>query len=373
MKSKLFSKRMTRGVVCGLIGVLVLSVSAFAAYGSTSGYGKYKDAVTKLALDTDNVTMKMSVGISYDGDTPFKNAMVYKYDGKNYSRHEKEVAKNQENTNEWYASVIDGTYTQFWSESDTYNQSPYDGDVSFFDMGDYSDKVVKFTSLFADTVVGDLKNNVVLVDDKDGIRHYALDVSADQVPALINAGLDLVLAQENDSNYCTYEDYEVTYSAYYEKTKGEALPEGYNDLIYEDGNEKMLAEYDDLNQAMDQEYQDILNNQYGGEGILHIRADGTYQHYPSYSEYVLDANYGSPDFTAYFGKNAVLSNVKFDFALDEKDRLVSNNATVTFNGTDVKGAAHEVKCNLSLRFSDYGTTVVTPFDVGDRTKETYDN
>ena len=201
MKSKLFSKRMTRGIVCGLVGVLVLSVSAFAAYGSTSGYGKYKDALTKLVLDTDNVTMKLSAGVSYDGDTPFKTAMVYKYDGKNFSRHEKTVSSIDDNSGDWYYSVIDGTATQFWADNNTYDQYPYEGETSFFDMGEYSDKMVKFLSVFADTVVGDLKNNVVLVNDEDGIRSYSMDVTADQVPALISAGLDdqLVILHTHNS------------------------------------------------------------------------------------------------------------------------------------------------------------------------------
>ena len=370
MKSKLFSKRMTRGIVCGLVGVLVLSVSAFAAYGSTSGYGKYKDALTKLVLDTDNVTMKLSAGVSYDGDTPFKTAMVYKYDGKNFSRYEKTVSSIDDNSDEWYYSVIDGTATQFWSDGDTYDEYPYEGETSFFDMGEYSDKMVKFLSVFADTVVGDLKNNVVLVNDEDGIRSYSLDVTADQVPALISAGLDLVLAQENTTNYVSYEDYDAGYAAYYEKTKGEALPEGYFDTLYDENNTEMWDEYDELTIAMDQEYNSVLQDQYNGEGILYVKADGTYQHYATYSEYAVDAEYGTKDFAAYLGKNAVLSNVKFNFSLDEKDRLVSNDAVVTFSSTDPKGTEHEVKCSLSLKFSDYGTTVVTPFDTGDRTKLT---
>ena len=237
-------------------------------------------------------------------------------------------------------------------------------------MGEYSDKMVKFLSVFADTVVGDLKNNVVLVNDEDGIRSYSLDVTADQVPALISAGLDLVLAQENTTNYVSYEDYDASYAAYYEKTKGEALPEGYFDTLYDENNTEMWDEYDELTMAMDQEYNSVLQDQYNGEGILYVKADGTYQYYPTYSEYAVDAQYGTQDFSAYLGKNAVLSNVKFNFSLDEKDRLVSNDATVTFSSTDPKGAEHEVKCSLSMKFSDYGTTAVTTFDTGDRTKLT---
>lgn len=368
MKSKLFSKRMTRGIVCGLVGVLVLSVSAFAAYGSTSGYGKYKDAVTNLVVNSDNMTIKMNGSLSYDGDTPYKTAVVYKYDGKNSSIHEKNMSKGSEGSDEYFYSVIDGTATSFFENSDTYSQYPDEGDGGFLDMGKYSDKVVKFASLFADTMLGDLKNNVVLVGDEDGIRSYSLDVSAEQVPALINAGIDLILTQENASGYTTYEDHEATFAIYYEKIKGEKCPDDFFDMANSGEHDELWDVHDEVTQAMDEEYYKILEEQYNGEGILYVKADGSYTVYPTYSEYAMENDYGTPDLQAYLAKNAVLDGVKFNFSLDEKDRLVSNDMTVSFSSTDDKGKDHDIQCSFALKISDYGTTQVTPFDIGNRTK-----
>lgn len=368
MKSKLFSKRMTRGIVCGLVGVLVLSVSAFAAYGSTSGYGKYKDAVTNLVVNSDNMTMKVSSDLSYDGDMPFKTVMVYKQDGKNSSTHEKDMSKGSEGSDEYFYSVIDGTATSFFKDSDEYSQFPDESDGTFLNMGKYSDKVVKFASLFADTVLGDLKNNVVLVGDEDGIRSYSLDVSAEQVPALINAGIDLVLTQENTSSYTTYEDHEATFALYYEKIKGEKCPDDFFDMANSGEHDELWDVMDEVTTAMDEEYNKILTEQYNGEGILYVKSDGSYTVYPTYSEYVMENDYGTPNFEAYLGKNAVLDGVKFNFSLDEKDRLVSNDMTISFSSTDNKGKAHDLQCSFALKVSDYGTTQVTPFDVGNRTK-----
>lgn len=373
MKSKLLSKRMTRGIVCGLIGVLLLSVSAFAAYGSTSGYGKYKTAVTDLVVNTDNVTCKMNGSIVYDGDEAFKTAAVWKIDGKNKSTHEKSVSSNEDANSEYFYSVIDGTATQFWVEQKTYDQFPteYDGDI--FGLGGYDDKVVKFASLFADTVLGDLKNNVALVDEENGIRSYRLDVSAKQVPALVSSGLDLLLAADNSSvGYTAYDDYDAAFAAYYEKVKGEPLPADYFDKLYgeEDfeGKEAMGNEHDELSQEMDEGYYDIIQNQYDGKVILHVKSDGSYDVYNSYSEYAMAANYGTSDLEAYLGSNAVLDNVVFDFSLDENDRLVKNTAVVRFDRTDDSGKSHKVEAKIALTFSDYGSTEITPLDTGDRVK-----
>ncbi len=372
MKSKLFSKRMTRGIVCGLVGVLILSVSAFAAYGSTSGYGKYKDAVTNLVVNSDNMTIKASSSVSYDGDTPSKTAVVYKQDGKNSSTHEKSLSKGSEGSDEYFYWVIDGTATSFSKNSDTYSQYPDESDGTFLNMGKYSDKVVKFASLFADTVLGDLKNNVVLVGDEDGIRSYSLDVSAEQVPALINAGIDLVLTQENTGGYTTYEDQEATFAIYYEKIKGEKCPDDFFGIVnsgeYNEFRDEFRDVLDEVTQAMDEEYYKILEEQYNGEGILYVKADGSYTAYPTYSEYAMENEYGTSDLEAYLGKNAVLDGVKFNFSLDEKDRLVSNDMTISLSSTDDKGKEHDIQCSFALKISDYGTTQVTPFDVGNRTK-----
>lgn len=49
-------RKRNRLLVCLAAGVLILAVSATAAFGSVNGYTKYKEALKSLALETDNFT-----------------------------------------------------------------------------------------------------------------------------------------------------------------------------------------------------------------------------------------------------------------------------------------------------------------------------
>lgn len=371
MKMKTNSKRLTRAVVIGLVGVLVLSVSAFAAWGSSSGYGKYKDAVTKVFTETENVTIDADASIIFDDDVAFHSETRYKIDGKDYSTYEKSTpsVNTDEYGEEYFRSVIDNTETWFYDDQ-TYYQYEIDpaNRESLLSLGDYGDKVIQFGKICADTVLGDLKNNVVLVDKKDGIRDYTLDISGEQVPALVNSAIDLLLTASGTSGgYVTYEDCDKTYAVYYEKTKGIPLAEDYFDNLYsDDSTNDMWDEYNNIYEAMDMEYQKILEER-GAGAIVHVKTDGTYDVYDSYIDYAQATQYGTNNYEAYLGGNAVLSNVKFDFSLDDKDRLVSNDLLIRFNTTDKDGTSHVVDIVINVDFSDYGTTKVEPFDVGDRT------
>lgn len=372
MKMKTNSKRLTRAVAIGLAGVLVLSVSAFAAWGSSSGYGKYKDAVTKVFTETENVTIDADTSILYDDDVAFHGEIQYKIDGKNYASHEKSTptVNTDEYGNEYFSTVIGTTETTFHTAQDYYyqNELSIESINNPLSLGEYGDKVIQFGKLCADTVLGDLKNNVVLVDKKGGVRNYTLDISGDQVPALINSGIDLVMtATGQNGGYVAYEDSDKAFAAYYEKSTGTPLADDYFDVLYgDDSTEDMWEEYNDIYEAMDKEYRDVLEKS-GEKAMIYVAPDGSYKVYENYAAYARDTQYGTSNMDAYLDANAVLKNVKFDFALDENDRLVSNDLTITFDQTDAKGDAHKVSIVINVDFSDYGTTKVEPLDVGDRT------
>lgn len=371
MKMKTNSRRLTRAVLIGLVGVLVLSVSAFAAWGSSSGYGKYKDAVTKIFTETDNVTIDADTSILYDGDVAFHGEYQMKIDGNDYAQYERSTLSDNtdEYGNEFQLTAIGNTETYFYTQEDWYGQ--YERDMNYADnplsLGDYGDKVVKFGKLCADTVLGDLKNNVVLVDDKNGIRSYSLEVTADQIPALINSGIDLVMTASGSSGgYVTFENTDDAFAFYYEKSKGKALPEGYFDNLYgEDSSEEMWEEYNEIHSEMCAYYEEIRVKS-GDGSVLYVKADGSYDVYEDYSSYAMSTEYGTSNMEAYLGKNAVLHKVKFDFSLDKEDRLVANDLSIIFSSTGNDGKGHTVELRLNVDFSDYGTTEVLPLDTGDR-------
>ena len=366
------SRRMTRAVLIGLVGVLVLSVSAFAAWGSSTGYGKYKDAVTTIFTDTENVTIDAEGVILFDGETAYKGEMQYKIDGSDYSSYEKSMsfAETEEDVDEYYCYAIGNTETYFYSGDPNYYQ--YERDMAYADnplsFGEENDKVIRFVELCADSVIGDLKNNVVLVDDKDGIRSYRLDVTADQIPAVITAGFDL-LTSVNDvgSGYVIYDDdYDASLAAYYEQVHGSPLPEDYFDRLYESDDDAMWEEYNDLCVERD-EYYEAIRVKSGDTAVLSVKNDGSYEVYPDYRTYAFSESYGTSNLGAYLGSNAVLYGVTFDFSIDEEDRLTDNDLSVLFSVVDGNGEKHTVELKVCVDFSDYGTTVPDTFDVGDRT------
>lgn len=368
MKSNRISKRMSRAIACGLVGVLLLSVSVFAAYGSASGYGKYKESVTSLITDTKNATMKLSQTITYDGEVAYKNVSITKMDGTNGSTHTKEVSKDKSyNYENWYSSV-NGQAIQFSAGDNYYNTWDGDSFSNPFGESEYSDKIVKFTSLLADTVLGDLKNNFVLVNSEKGFHTYSLDLTADQMPALVNAGLDLMLVSAGtNTGYTMYEDSDSTLKDFYEKNHGEALPEDFFERV--NGSDAPGSYYDIYNETweeMTEYYDNLLEENYDGNGIMYVKADGTYEMFDDYSVYCRTYDMYGNSITDYLGVNAIMSKATMNVTLDDNNRITENDGTVYFEQTDKDGTKHTLEYTLRLDVADYGTTKVTPFDTGDR-------
>ncbi|HMM05081.1 MAG TPA: hypothetical protein PKD52_00180 [Clostridiales bacterium] len=370
-KTRKNPRRLMSALVVGLIGVLLLSVSAFAAYGSTSGYGKYKDAVKTLVTNTDNVTCEMNAVLKYDGKAVNEYATQGKIDGKSIYSHE--LSKTNGKTDyETFSTTIKGLTTTYNVDDTGYDQyeSDYAGSPFF---GETSTKLVNFAELLADTVLGDLKNNVVLVSTEDGISNYKLELSAEQIPAIVNAGIALMTVSDNaNTGWVTYEDSDATYAAYYEETNGEALPEGYFDDLYENGSDAQWDQYNEVWEKMDGKYQDLLKEEYHNDVIINVKTDGSYAVYDSYDAYAEECLMDSGSIENYLNDNAVLTGVVCNFAINDDQKLVSNDFTVTFATTDTKGVSHQVEFMVKAELSDYGKTVVSPLDVGGRTLHTYE-
>lgn len=364
-------KRLMRALVFGLIGVLLLSVSAFAAYGSTSGYGKYKDAVKTLVTDTDNVTCKVSTVLKYDGNVINEYTTDGKLDGKNSYSHELSKT-NGESDYESYSTTIDGVATSFNVDDSCYDQYESDGDYGPF-FGEESDKIVNFAELLADTVLGDLKNNVVLVSSENGISSYNLTLTTEQIPAVVNAGIALMTASNDDNTgWVTYEDEETAFATYYKETTGEDLPQGYFDDLYSSDSDEVWNNYNEIWTKMDNKYQDLLNDKYDNDVIIYVKNDGSYAVYDSYSAYAEECLSYTGSVEDYLSENAVLSSVVCNFSINDDDQLISNDFTITFTTVDTKGVSHQVEYVVKADFSDYGKTVVSPLDVGGRTLNTYE-
>lgn len=72
--------------LCLVAGVLVLAVSAAAAFGSVNGYDRYKQAVKQLLTQEENLTLQAQVNLAMDGAEVFAWQGTYAKDGADSAR-----------------------------------------------------------------------------------------------------------------------------------------------------------------------------------------------------------------------------------------------------------------------------------------------
>lgn len=382
-------KKRNRITVCLVAGVLILAVSAGAAFGSVNGYSTYKEAVKALALKTDNVTMQGSMKATLDGKEFVSMTGEMAIDGKNKSSHviSSEFGGQKE---ERYDTTLNNTDTWFNADSKYYNEHTYDNDQTAEDSNnllgisaddEMSKRMVNFMEIAADTVMGDLKNNFVQLG-KDGDKtQYQIEISKDQVPSLVNAGLSLfaysVAADEGTDWGVYYEDYNASMLNTYEKLSGNKLSEefrnGYlqrdDSAVWYDKNEKQINEILDFLSEKDWErqYYDQLDNKQGG--IVFVKTDGTSVYYKDYKSYAkANPKMVEDDMSTYLGQDMVLKTAQCKFGVDKNGNLTNNTLTATFTTTDQDGKNHELVVTADVTLSNYGTTTIQKLDTGDRVK-----
>ena len=382
-------KKRNRITVCLVAGVLILAVSAGAAFGSVNGYSTYKEAVKALALKTDNVTMQGSMKATLDGKEFVSMTGEMAIDGKNKSSHviSSEFGGQKE---ERYDTTLNNTATWFNADSKYYHEDTYDNDQTAEDSNnllgisaddEMSKRMVNFMEIAADTVMGDLKNNFVQLG-KDGDKtQYQIEISKDQVPSLVNAGLSLfaysVAADEGTDWGVYYEDYNASMLNTYEKLSGNKLSEefrnGYlqrdDSAVWYDKNEKQINEILDFLSEKDWErqYYDQLDNKQGG--IVFVKTDGTSVYYKDYKSYAkANPKMVEDDMSTYLGQDMVLKTAQCKFGVDKNGNLTNNTLTATFTTTDQDGKNHELVVTADVTLSNYGTTTIQKLDTGDRVK-----
>lgn len=382
-------KKRNRITVCLVAGVLILAVSAGAAFGSVNGYSTYKEAVKALALKTDNVTMQGSMKATLDGKEFVSMTGELAIDGKNKSSHviTSEFGGQKE---ERYDTTLGNTETWFNADSKYYSQYTFQTDdttektsglLGISTDDEMTNRMVNFMEIAADTVMGDLKNNFVQLG-KDGDKtQYQIEISKDQVPSLVNAGLSLfaysVAADEGTDWGVYYEDYNASMLNTYEKLSGNKLSEefrnGYlqrdDSAVWYDKNEKQINEILDFLSEKDWErqYYDQLDNKQGG--IVFVKTDGTSVYYKDYKSYAkANPKMVEDDMSTYLGQDMVLKTAQCKFGVDKNGNLTNNTLTATFTTTDQDGKNHELVVTADVTLSNYGTTTIQKLDTGDRVK-----
>lgn len=385
-------KQRNRLTICLVAGVLILAVSATAAFGSVNGYSRYKEALKALALKSDNFTANVTMTMTHDGKEIARNSFSYAMDGVNTASHSRSSEPNRK-TYEEFDTLYQGVRTWYTSDEAYYYQTEYDREAASVtsnllgvsDDDEMSKRLVNFAEIAADTVVGELKNNFVQLSKENGLTNYRVEIAKNQVPSLINAGLSLFAYGVDQNNGYTntvqFENYSASVLANYEKSTGTTLPkefkEGYigdSDGKWYEEHEELLTKVDEFNSDSDWEstYYDMLAEK--KNGIVYVKTDGSYDYYADYDAFAAaHPDMVSGDLNIYVGQDMALESVLCDFSVDDQGRLASNKITVTFSTTDRKGGHHTLVATVDAKVTDYGTTTVQPLDVGNRTKYEFKN
>lgn len=377
-------KKHSKLMVCLVVGLLVLSVSALAAFSSVNGYSRYKDAVKALALNADNYTAVGTMTASVDGKQIISQDYNYQKEGKNQATYSKSVGMDGK-ANEHWDTILNGTETWYGSNDKDYyytnsNVSSTSTLLGMANDEEMDSRMVNFAEIAADTVVGDLKNNFVQTGSDANGDTYTVDISENQVPPLINAGLSLlaysVNAERGTYSRVAWQDQDAIAKAYFEKTTGETLPadfmDSYNhgDDAWYTANEKLVDHFNEVIGSMSDQYQDVLS-QNNDTGVVYVHTDGTYDYYPDEQAYYAahpEEATASWTLENYVGDDASLKQVSSTFNLDKNGNLTANKIDVTFAVTGKDGASHTVVFSANITVKDYGTTKVAPLDVSGRTE-----
>lgn len=375
-------KRHMITAVCMLVGLMVLTTSVYANYDNANGYSNYKSAVKKLLLETDNVTLDANMEVYLDGELMARSENGAKFAKNGESSYNKEYTANDDDTYEYYTYRDGKMYYSYNAQTNTYYsyESDYtgiDGNFLGIDMDDNtSQKLVRFLEVGADMVVGDLKNNVVLIGEDDDTLEYEVNVSRNQMPEIINAGLSLMFSSMNQYSYNTqgviYDDYNDTFGAFSKAEYGKDFANGdvYTDegefdseLAGYDTEEAYWEDYDEARQAFWDKYDSIFDDDYNGTGVMLVKADGSYDYYKTSDEY-LDAtnDYSGDDIYLLFGDDPYIESAKMTAKMSKSGELLENTLEVTLVGFDRNGEKHTATFKGAVNASDYGKTVADVFD-----------
>lgn len=370
--------RKRKVMVCLLAGVLVLAVSAGAAYGSVNGYAAYKAGVKGLLLECNNVSLAGSASISVDGKEVVKDGGEWTVSGSDSAQYSwgespgepryesRSVTQNGVNIS-YNSNMEPKTYRS--REVPQMDSTPAKDFININGDDELERRVTNFLELAADTVMGELKNNFVATGKEDGVSRYQVNISKNQVPALINAGLSLLAYSETGSDsMVVYEDYNQSLAAYYENKTGNAVSQelwenyvdGYNS-DWVDANREAAKAFDEIQEQYSDERVQSLNSQ---GGVIYVSKDNQETRYEDkYAFYEAHPEEYENNWEALIGEDLSLETVDCGFGVDSQGRLVENDIAVCFTTVDTRGQSHTLRFAFQFTAKDYGSAVVEPLDV----------
>ena len=209
IKMKSNKKKITMAIGM-VLGVTVLAGAAFASYNTSNGYDVAKTAVKGL-MKNENYTANMTTKMSIDGNEIASDTMKELYDRNGDVKMNKENKVSSYDYNNEYREWVqddtniissihyDGEKTTLVEENASDYLNLFGGFDKFYTEDANEDKrnqkMVNFVELIGDTLIGDLKNNIIYVSGDDNSSTYEMNLDAIQIPEVANAGLSAMFSQ----------------------------------------------------------------------------------------------------------------------------------------------------------------------------------
>lgn len=208
--------RLIRAAACIGVGAVVLTTAVFANFDNANGYSTIKTAA-KNSLFADNYTAAIKGDISLDNESRMGLDYVIKVDKDGNPKYKSEALTDSfyENDNWLSSTIIQDGYKAYEyrlsgkSIKEKYPMTIYSSDITetLSRDNEVAVKSVNFAESLCDTLIGDIKNNIVLVNNSDDTRTYSLNMSGEQLPKYVTAAFSLFTAAIRTQN----EDIEATY------------------------------------------------------------------------------------------------------------------------------------------------------------------
>ncbi|MCL1877546.1 MAG: hypothetical protein FWF80_01680 [Defluviitaleaceae bacterium] len=200
MKKK-FSIRLICLLVAGTVLSGALAVSAF----NGSPYEVLKDAVFN-AMFYDNYTLETEFTLRVNGELidyerefaiqSASGSLTMSDDQFNFQNNELRLSKSQINVDsmgrQWYSVA---TRDPRWVGSSNWSDSLF-GSFGLGE-GDRNSSYMRLYELFIDLMVGDLRNNMYMTPQGDGIRRVSGAITGSQLPEIVRVLIDIAI----ESNY----------------------------------------------------------------------------------------------------------------------------------------------------------------------------
>lgn len=213
MKKKYF-----KSALCLGIGAVTLTAAVFANYDNANGYSICKNAAKGMLFET-NYTAEVTLDMSIDSKKIVTMESKYQTNGGgNPSRYSSSYTASRSNPSEEFKTsgyvnirqdnMSANTFKDYDGTSHSYTSEYYtapsgygsedDGSI-IGDRSEMAERAINFAEVLCDTMVGDLKNSIVLAKSDDNSKTYTVSLTANQMPELVSAGTSLIVASiKND-------------------------------------------------------------------------------------------------------------------------------------------------------------------------------